>query len=54
MAIIQELEMGQSTRLNVAQKYDINISTLVKLRHCYELYGYEGLEGRTHNGRYSA
>jgi transposase len=54
MAIIQEHELGQSTRLNVAQKYDINISTLVKWRHCYELYGYEGLEGRTHNGRYSA
>ncbi len=54
LSIIQELELGQTTLLNVAQKYDICITTLVKWRHCYELYGYEGLKIRTHYQRYSA
>jgi len=54
LAIIQELELGQATRLDIAQKYDISLSTLIKWRHRYELYGYEGLEIRTHNKRYSA
>ena len=44
LAILQELEMGQAIRSDVAQKYDISINTLVKWRHRYELYGYEGLK----------
>lgn len=54
LAVLQELEMGQITRLGVARKYDISISTLIKWRHRYELYGYEGLEIRTHNEKYPA
>ena len=53
LAILEEFEMGQAIRLDVAKKYDINITTLEKWRHIYELYGYEGLEIRTHNKRYS-
>jgi transposase-like protein len=54
LAILQELKMGKAKRLDVAQKYDISINTLVKWRHRYELYGYEGLKIRTHNKRYPA
>lgn len=54
LAILQELEMAQATRLEVAQKYDISVTTLVKWRRRYELYGYEGLEIKTHFNRYSA
>ena len=44
LAILQDFEMGQARCLDVAQKYDISIYTLVKWRHRYELCGYEGLE----------
>jgi transposase len=37
----------------IARKYNINISTLVKWRHRYELYGIEGLEKRNRNRKYS-
>jgi transposase len=53
LAILQELEMGQDRRLDVAQKYNISITTLVKWRRGYELYGIQGLEIRTHNRSYS-
>jgi transposase-like protein len=54
LAILQELEMGQTMLLDVAKKYDISESTLVKWRYRYELYGYEGLKIRTHNKSYPA
>lgn len=44
LAIIQELKAGQSSRVEVAKKHNINVTTLVKWRHRYELYGIEGLE----------
>ena len=53
LAILQELEMGQATRVEVAKKYGISVNTLVKWRRRYELYGYEGLEIRSHNSSYS-
>lgn len=52
LAILQELEMGEIILKEVAKKYSISKNTLVKWRHRYELYGYEGLEIRTHNQRY--
>ena len=53
LSILRDFETSQARRLDVAEKYNISISTLVKWRHRYELYGYEGLEIRTHNKRYS-
>lgn len=54
LAIIQQLELGQGTRSEVAQNYEISVNTLVKWRHQYELYGMEGLEIRNRNNSYSA
>lgn len=53
LAILQELETGQATCVEIAKKYDISVTTLVKWRHRYELYGYEGLEIKTHFNKYS-
>ncbi|MCF2715956.1 helix-turn-helix domain-containing protein [Paenibacillus polymyxa] len=39
LAIIQELKAGQSSRVEVAKKHNISVTTLVKWRHRYELYG---------------
>lgn len=54
LSILQEFEMGEITLLDIAKKYEINKSSLINWRHCYKLYGYNGLEIRTHNKRYSA
>lgn len=53
LAILQELENGEIMLKEVAKKYDISKNTLVKWRHRYEIYGYEGLEIKTHYKRYS-
>lgn len=53
IAILQELDTSQATLLDVANKYDINRTSLKEWRHRYELYGYEGLGVRTHNKNYS-
>ncbi len=52
-AILLELEMGQERLFDIAQKYDIHKTTLKQWRHCYELYGYEGLKTQPHNKSYS-
>jgi transposase len=54
LSILQEVEMGETTLLDIAKKYEINRSSLINWRHRYELYGYNGLEIRTHNKSYSA
>jgi transposase-like protein len=54
LAILQEIEMGQTTILGIAQKYDISKTSLKEWRDRYSLYGYDGLKIRTHNKRYSA
>ncbi|SFE97144.1 Helix-turn-helix domain-containing protein [Paenibacillus algorifonticola] len=54
LAIIQELKAGQSSRVEVAKKHNISVTTLVKWRHRYELYGIEGLEIHSHTRSYSA
>jgi transposase len=53
LAIIKEWEEGTGTRVEVAQRYNISVNTLVKWRHRYELYGMEGLEIRTGKNSYS-
>lgn len=53
LAILKELEMGQVALSAILQKYDINNTTLKRWRHRYNLFGYEGLEVRTQNRRYS-
>lgn len=51
LAILKELELG--TLIGVARKHDISKTTLVRWRHRYELYGYEGLEIKTKYNSYS-
>lgn len=53
LVILQELEKGEIILKEVAKKYGISKNTLVKWRRRYEIYGYEGLEIRKHNKRYS-
>lgn len=53
-AILQELEEGLGTRAEIAQKYNISVTTLVKWRHLYEKDGIVGLEICTHYKSYSA
>ena len=53
LAILDDLEKGQSTLWGIANKYDIHKKTLLGWRHRYELYGYSGLEIRAHNQNYS-
>ncbi|SEP19438.1 helix-turn-helix domain-containing protein [Paenibacillus sp. OV219] len=54
LAIVQEFIAGNISRAGVARKHNISVSTLVKWRHQYELYGVEGLAIRAHNNSYSA
>lgn len=53
LAILGELQEGKGSREEIARQYNIHVSTLVKWRHRYELYGIEGLEIRVHNRKYS-
>lgn len=53
MAILEELQLGEGTRGEIARKYNVHISTLMDWRHRHELYGIEGLERRVRNRRYS-
>lgn len=52
-AIIQQIENGQMSVKGAVSAYDISKSTLAKWRRRYRIYGYEGLEIRTHNRSYS-
>lgn len=54
LAILEELEIGQTTISAIIQKYDIGKTTLREWRQRYNQYGYEGLETRTKNQTYSA
>lgn len=53
-AIVQEIENGCIGVIAAARKFGINKTTLAKWRRRYQVYGYEGLEARTHNRSYSA
>lgn len=54
LVILEELNTGLSPLMDLAQKYGISKTTLVKWRHQYKLYGYEGLEPKPHQTTYSA
>ncbi|CAM3785449.1 helix-turn-helix domain-containing protein [Cohnella lubricantis] len=53
-AIIQEIEHGCIGVKAAINKFGISKSTIAKWRRRYRVYGYEGLEVRTHNRSYSA
>lgn len=52
--ILNEIENGEIGIKAAAKKYGIPKTTLTKWRRRYKVYGYEGLEKRTHNRSYSA
>lgn len=53
-AIIQEIELGHIGVKAAVKKFGISKTTLAKWRRRYEVYGYEGLEIRSHYRSYSA
>ncbi|MFC5452448.1 helix-turn-helix domain-containing protein [Paenibacillus aestuarii] len=53
LAILQEIESGQIGVKSAVRKYGFSESSLVKWQRRYQLYGYVGLEARTHNHSYS-
>jgi transposase-like protein len=53
-AIIQEVEIGSIGVKAATKKFGITKTTLAKWRRRYRVYGYKGLEARTHNRSYSA
>lgn len=53
-AILQEIEHGHIGVKAATQKYEISKTTIAKWRRRYEIYGYEGLEVRTRNKKYTA
>ncbi|MNJ40354.1 Transposase [compost metagenome] len=54
LVILEELQSGEGTRREIADRYNIHLSTLVKWQHRYKLYGIEGLEIRVRNRKYSS
>lgn len=54
LAMIQELELGEISMTAAAYKFGINESSLKNWCRRYKVYGYEGLEIRSHNRSYSA
>ena len=54
LTIIQEIENGHIGVKAATQKYSITKTTLAKWRKRYRMYGFEGLEARSHNRSYSA
>lgn len=54
LAILDEITSGEIGVKAAAKKYGITKTTLAKWRRRYKVYGYEGLEKRTHNRSYSA
>ncbi|MEK5400318.1 transposase [Paenibacillus sp. FSL K6-2859] len=54
LTILQEIERGDIGLKAAARKYGLSKTSVVKWRQRYQLYGYEGLEVRSHNRTYSA
>ncbi|MGM1049739.1 MAG: helix-turn-helix domain-containing protein [Bacillota bacterium] len=52
--ILHEIESGEIGIKAATKKYGIPKTSLTKWRRRYKVYGYEGLEKRTHNRSYSA
>ena len=53
LAILQEINEGFIGVKAAARKFGVSKNSFVKWRRRYELYGYEGLDVRTHNRTYS-
>ena len=53
LVILQEIESGLIGLRAAVRKYGYAMSTLANWQRRYRLYGYEGLEIRTHNRSYS-
>lgn len=53
LTILQEIKEGLIGIKAAARKFGVTKNSIVKWRKRYELYGYEGLEVRTHNRTYS-
>ncbi|OBZ08944.1 transposase [Bacillus sp. FJAT-27264] len=53
ITILQEIEYGHIGLKAGARKYGLTKTSILKWRRRYQLYGYEGLEPRTHNQKYS-
>lgn len=54
LMILQEIEHGEIGLKAVARSYGLSKTSVVKWRRRYQLYGFEGLETRSHNQKYSA
>ncbi len=52
--IVQEIENGCIGVKVAVRKFGVSKSTIAKWRRRYRVYGYEGLETRSHNRNYSA
>ncbi|WP_197029931.1 transposase [Paenibacillus sp. 1-18] len=53
LTILQEIKQGFIGVKAAARKFGVTKNSIGKWRRRYELYGYEGLEVRTHNRTYS-
>ncbi|MEK5235904.1 IS3 family transposase [Paenibacillus sp. FSL L8-0470] len=53
LTILQEVECGQIGLKAAARKYGLSKTSLVKWRRRYQLYGFEGLEVRSCNRKYT-
>jgi transposase len=53
LAILQEIISGQIGLMDAVNKFGFSKTTLTKWRRRYKLYGYVGLEVRSHNRSYS-
>jgi len=53
LTILQEIKEGLIGVKAAARKFGVAKNSIVKWRRRYELYGYEGLDVRTHNRTYS-
>ncbi len=54
LAVIQEIEMGLLGVKAAVEKYGISRTSLARWRRLNRVYGYKGLEIRTHYQGYSA
>ncbi|WP_448766712.1 transposase, partial [Acinetobacter sp. AGC35] len=54
LTILQEIKGGYIGVKAAARKFGVTKNSIVKWRRRYEVYGYEGLEVRSHNRKYTA
>ncbi|MNS77660.1 IS2 repressor TnpA [compost metagenome] len=54
LTILQEIKEGFIGIKAAARKFGVTKNSIVKWRRRYELYGYQGLDVRIHNQKYSA